>query len=103
MQASIAISGLFPPCIADGEVLVDGALVNSLPTDVMETMCQGTIIAVDAARYQPLRPSRNRGSGFWRRLFVPREFDGLSICSGAARWLAAKASKAEPPNTGCAV
>jgi NTE family protein len=63
MRASIAISGLFRPCIADGEVLVDGALVNSLPTDAMETMCQGTIIAVDAARYQTLRPSRERGSG----------------------------------------
>jgi predicted acylesterase/phospholipase RssA len=45
----------------------------------METMCQGAIIAVDAARHQTLRPSHGQKPGWWRRLFVSPDFDGLSI------------------------
>ena len=38
-----------------------GAQVNGLPPDEMETMGQGTVIAVDAAPYQTLRLTRGRG------------------------------------------
>jgi hypothetical protein len=52
MQASIAISGLFPPCIADGKVLLDRALVkladwrdgNHVPGDHHRREC-GTLSA----------------------------------------------------------
>lgn len=45
IRASIAIPGLFPPVrSADGEVLVDGSVMNNLPVDVMETFYGGGVI-----------------------------------------------------------
>ncbi len=42
VRASISIPGLFPPVNAgDGDVLVDGAVMNNLPVDVMRTMNGG--------------------------------------------------------------
>jgi NTE family protein len=48
LRASIAIPGVLPPVIADGQVYVDGATINNLPVDVMREVLDGTIIAVDA-------------------------------------------------------
>jgi NTE family protein len=47
VRASISIPGLLPPMVEQGEVLVDGGLLNNLPTDVMSEMRRGPIIAVD--------------------------------------------------------
>jgi predicted acylesterase/phospholipase RssA len=42
VRASISIPGLFPPVNAgDGDVLVDGAVMNNLPVDVMRSMNGG--------------------------------------------------------------
>ncbi len=46
--SSNAPPGLFPPQIIDGDILVDGALLNNVPVDVMAKYNDGgTIIAVD--------------------------------------------------------
>ena len=42
VRASISIPGLFPPVNAgDGDVLVDGAVMNNLPVDVMRSLNEG--------------------------------------------------------------
>ena len=50
LRASIAIPGILPP-VVDGEaLLVDGAVINNFPTDVMMRQHRGTTIGVDVAR-----------------------------------------------------
>lgn len=48
LRASISIPGLLPPVMVDGAAYVDGGMMNSLPVDVMRSMC-GATIAVDVA------------------------------------------------------
>jgi NTE family protein len=48
LQASISIPGLLPPVIMEGDVHVDGGVMNWLPVDVPGAK-RGTIIAVDVA------------------------------------------------------
>ena len=47
LRASIAIPGLLPPIVIDRQVLVDGAVLMNLPTEVMRQMHSGPIIGVD--------------------------------------------------------
>jgi predicted acylesterase/phospholipase RssA len=47
-RASMAIPGLFSPILADGDLLVDGCVLNNLPIDVMQRLNHdGPIIAVN--------------------------------------------------------
>jgi predicted acylesterase/phospholipase RssA/CRP-like cAMP-binding protein len=49
--ASSRAPGIFPPLGWDGDVLVDGGLVNNVPSDVMRgEVGPGTVIAVDVSR-----------------------------------------------------
>lgn len=47
LRASSAIPGVLPPVLRRGQVLVDGAVVNNLPTDVMRDSGMARIIACD--------------------------------------------------------
>ncbi len=49
LAASMCIPGLAPPVAFRGSLLCDGAVVNSLPTDVMQAMGRGVIIASDVS------------------------------------------------------
>jgi predicted acylesterase/phospholipase RssA len=46
---SMAIPGVAPPVVYRGDLLVDGAVTNSLPTDVMQELGRGPIIASDVS------------------------------------------------------
>jgi predicted acylesterase/phospholipase RssA len=47
-RASMAIPGVFSPILADGDLLVDGCVLNNLPIDVMQRLSHdGPIIAVN--------------------------------------------------------
>jgi len=81
LRASVAIPGLLPPWVVDGELLVDGGLLNNLPVDVMAAMGPGAIIAVDVTRWRQVRPALERPRGRLRRALVGREFDGGGIAS----------------------
>jgi NTE family protein len=71
LRASVAIPGLLPPVMIDGEAHVDGGVMNWLPVDLMDSK-RGPVIAVDAAS-DPALVSFEGGSGtqpdwrFWRR------------------------------------
>jgi predicted acylesterase/phospholipase RssA len=41
VRASISLPGILPPVVEDGDLLVDGGLMNKLPVDVMRGLCNG--------------------------------------------------------------
>ena len=47
LRASVAIPGVLPPIIHDGEVLVDGGTMNNLPVDAMRELGRGPVIGCD--------------------------------------------------------
>ncbi len=47
VRASIAIPGIFTPVVRNGQLLVDGGLVNPLPVSVARAMGADYVIAVD--------------------------------------------------------
>lgn len=47
MRATMSIPGVFPPVERNGTVLVDGALLNNIPTDVVREFKPDVVIAVD--------------------------------------------------------
>jgi NTE family protein len=50
LRASISLPGILPPIVRDGQVLVDGAVLNNFPVDVMRDLHRGRIIGVDVAQ-----------------------------------------------------
>jgi len=58
LRASVAIPGLLPAVIEQGEVLVDGAVMNNLPTDMMRQWGRGPVIGVDVGRRENFRAVR---------------------------------------------
>jgi NTE family protein len=76
MRASIAIPGILPPVVIDGQVLVDGAVLKNLPAEVMRQMNSGPVIGVDMSETRGVDagmiehpPSiwRLIATGAWRR------------------------------------
>ena len=56
IKASITLPGITPPMLcADGELLVDGGVLNNLPVDVMRRLGEGPIIASDVSAAVDLR------------------------------------------------
>lgn len=47
IRASMSIPGVFNPTVANGQVLVDGGLVNPVPVDVCRSLGADVVIAVD--------------------------------------------------------
>ncbi len=50
LRASIALPGILPPVIDGDALLVDGAVINNFPTDIMAGMHRGLMIGIDVAR-----------------------------------------------------
>lgn len=76
MRASIAIPGLLPPIVIDRQVLVDGAVLNNLPTETMRQMTSGPMIGIDMSQARGVDPEliqhppsiwRMLATGAWRR------------------------------------
>lgn len=76
MRASIAIPGIMPPAIIDGQVLVDGAVLKNFPGEVMRQMNTGPVIGVDMSQARGVDPAmvehppsiwRLIATGAWRR------------------------------------
>ena len=49
VRASVSVPGVLPPVIEGTQILVDGAVMNNLPVDVMSEMRRGPIIAADVS------------------------------------------------------
>jgi NTE family protein len=57
LRASAALPGILPPVVENGEVFVDGAVLDNFPVDVMQATQRGPIIGVDVAREGTLDPN----------------------------------------------
>jgi NTE family protein len=79
LRASLSLPGVLPPVVESGRVLVDGALVRNLPTDLVREQHEGRNIAIDVAVSEGLRP------------------DDLTLRPSGWRWLASGAWKKGPP------
>jgi len=47
LRASTSIPGLVPPFIDQGQVLVDGGIMNNFPADIMSSQARGPVVGVD--------------------------------------------------------
>lgn len=76
LRATIALPGVMPPATQGDDVLVDGAVLNNFPADVMSAQHLGPVVGVDVTRGRSItakdvaRPSsvyRWILSGAWRQ------------------------------------
>ena len=78
--ASTRAPGIFPPVVMNGELHVDGGLINNVPVDVMRDFAgEGTVIGVDVSPPHELSAVSNYGDeisgweAFWSRFHPTRE------------------------------
>ncbi|MDF1512898.1 MAG: patatin-like phospholipase family protein [Anaerolineae bacterium] len=57
VRATVSVPGLLAPIQQDGQCLVDGALLNNVPTDVVRHMGADVVLAVDVYSESPEEPS----------------------------------------------
>lgn len=50
LRASISLPGILPPVVDDGEVLVDGGVLNNFPADIMREIQRGFVVGSDVTR-----------------------------------------------------
>lgn len=85
VRASIALPGLFTPAQREGQLLVDGGLVNPVPVSLCRAMGADFVIAVDL-NWQ-LLGRRNRVSGHVKAPAVSDEAGGrMNAILGRFQW-----------------
>jgi len=52
LRASVSLPGVFPPAVINGQLAIDGGILDNLPVDVMRQRPVKTIIAVDVTSRQ---------------------------------------------------
>jgi len=52
LRASVSIPGVFPPAVVDGQLTIDGGILDNLPVDRMRGRPVGRVIAVDLSGRQ---------------------------------------------------
>jgi len=65
VRASAALPGVLPPVVFDGQLAVDGAVLNNLPVDIMQTKPVGKIIAVELTARKAHRIDYDEVPGAW--------------------------------------
>ncbi len=83
LRATISLPGILPPVVDNGNVLVDGAVLNNFPTDVMRDFQRGFVVGCDVAR-------------------VPEGLDASEFVNppGFFRWVAKHGLSNAPPIAG---
>lgn len=66
LRASVAIPGLLPPLVEDGDLLADGGVINNFPVDVAYLSRRGPLVGVDVGNNRPFDP-------------VPEDYDRKSL------------------------
>jgi len=52
VRASVSLPGVFPPAVVDGQLAVDGGILDNLPVGTMQRQPVGKVIAVDVTSRQ---------------------------------------------------
>ncbi len=71
VRSSLAIPGVAVPVFENGNLIVDGGVLNNLPGDVMGKICGGSVIVVDVSAQKDLSidPQVVRAPSPWRILW----------------------------------
>lgn len=80
VRASGSLPGVLAPMLEDGQLLVDGGVLDNLPGDVMRSLSGGPIIVVDVTPEQDLRADCETVPSPWRMLrdrILSREGPGM--------------------------
>lgn len=74
LRASVAIPGIIRPVFHEGEVNVDGGVINNLPVDVMRSLGRGPVIGVDVSTDDTFTAASDADADIplWQRLFGRR-------------------------------
>lgn len=111
VRASLAIPGVFTPVIDDGEVLVDGGVMDSFPAETMARLCQSdSLIGVHVKPHQDRKRQYDMDTSIsgWRILYHrlnpfkkplrspsligtvmhSTEVNGLRLAKNAEKWVA---------------
>ena len=92
VRASMSLPSVFPPVLKDGDLLVDGGVMNSLPSDIMKARLEGgTVIASKTSHEQHQTYSYAEESTSWQMLRSRRQapsiVDVVTQTMGlASRW-----------------
>ncbi len=78
VRASLSIPGVFPPVLHDGQMLVDGGIVNNLPVLPARQRHPGCIIAVDVSGSSRIRSPKDGQCGFSPWNLLKRRFRGCA-------------------------
>jgi predicted acylesterase/phospholipase RssA/CRP-like cAMP-binding protein len=105
LRASVSLPGVFPPAVIDGQLSIDGGILDNLPVDRMRDRPVGCIVAVDvtarqtyevdypsvpspwavlAGRYLPFR-RRHRVPGFLSVMLKAAEIGTMAAAREAGR------------------
>lgn len=74
LRASISLPGVLPPVVEKEGVLVDGGVINNLPTIELAQECFGPVLAVDVSRNLGITPeswTEQIEQPLWKRIFFP--------------------------------
>ena len=69
IRASAALPGVMPPMVVNQELAIDGAILCSLPVDIMQQKPVGKIIAVDFSASVPAKVDYTETPSPWAVLF----------------------------------
>ena len=81
LRASIALPGVIPPVTEGEDVLVDGAVMKNLPSDLMHAFQLGPVVGVDVSRARSITAEDVKHPHFWRWLFTGGWLQGPPIVS----------------------
>ena len=69
-RASASLPGVLPPVVHEGQLAVDGAVLNSLPVDIMQGKLVGQVIAVDLTTRKAYQIDYDEVPSVWAMLFA---------------------------------
>ncbi len=70
LRASVAIPGVIPPLVRDGQVLVDGAVLRNFPSDVMRQFNRGPMIGSDVSQTRGVNAEQLENPPSWWRWII---------------------------------
>lgn len=68
LRAGVSLPGVFPPAVVDGQLTVDGGILDNLPVDLMQRQPVARVIAVDVTSRQTYRVDYEAVPSPWRLL-----------------------------------
>jgi predicted acylesterase/phospholipase RssA len=68
LRASVSLPGIFPPAVINGQLSVDGGILDNLPVDLMRARPVGRVIAVDLSSRKDYTVSYEAVPSPWRVL-----------------------------------